>query len=45
MREIRYIDAIREALAEEFRRDETVFVMGETLVRGGSFKETRGLWA
>jgi pyruvate dehydrogenase E1 component beta subunit len=45
MREIRYIDAIREALAEESRRDETVFVMGETLVRGGSFKETRGLWA
>ena len=45
MREIRYIDAIREALAEEFRRDATVFVVGETLVRGGSFRETRGLWA
>lgn len=45
MHEIRYIDAIREALAEEFRRDANVFVLGETLARGGSFKETKGLWA
>lgn len=45
MREIKYIEAVQEALSEEFHRDEKVFVLGETLRRGGSFKETKGLWA
>jgi pyruvate/2-oxoglutarate/acetoin dehydrogenase E1 component len=30
MREITFVEAIREALREEFRRDKTVFLMGET---------------
>ena len=29
MREITYLEAIREALAEEMRRDPKVFVLGE----------------
>jgi pyruvate dehydrogenase E1 component beta subunit len=46
MREIRYIDAIREAIGEEMRRDEAVFVLGETIgPRGGDFTETKGLWS
>ena len=32
MREIRYIDAIREAQWEEMRRDETIFIFGEASV-------------
>jgi pyruvate dehydrogenase E1 component beta subunit len=39
-----YIDAIREALAEELRRDSSVMVMGED-VRIGVFAGTRGLHA
>jgi pyruvate/2-oxoglutarate/acetoin dehydrogenase E1 component len=46
MREIRYIDAIREAMAEEMRRDESVFVFGEGIgPRGGSFTQTKGMFA
>lgn len=37
-----YIDSIREALSEEMRRDESVFLMGED-VRLGVFAGTRGL--
>lgn len=45
MKKITYRDAIREALQEEMRRDETVFVMGEDVADpfGGSFKVTKGL--
>lgn len=39
-----YITAIREALAEEMRRDERVFLIGED-VRLGVFAGTRGLHA
>ena len=42
MRQIRYIDAINEALVEEMERDETVFVIGED-VQYGIHKATRGL--
>lgn len=43
-RVIMYRDALREALAEEMRRDSTVFVMGEGIAeRGGSYKVTVGL--
>jgi pyruvate dehydrogenase E1 component beta subunit len=46
MREITYRDAIREALREEMRRDDRVFVMGEDVaVYGGLFKVTEGLLA
>jgi pyruvate dehydrogenase E1 component beta subunit len=45
MREIFYVEAIREALREEMRRDESVFLMGEDLrVWGGPFGQTKGLW-
>lgn len=39
-----YVQAIRDAMAEEMRRDEKVFVMGEDIeVLGGIFGATRGL--
>lgn len=44
MREITYLEAIREALQQEMRRDERVFVIGEDVgVYGGAFGVTRGL--
>jgi len=42
MREITYIQAINEALAEELRRDEKVFVIGED-IQLGAFGATTGL--
>jgi pyruvate dehydrogenase E1 component beta subunit len=42
MRELTYLEAIREALAEEMRQDEAVFLLGES-VRGGSYEHTAGL--
>jgi pyruvate/2-oxoglutarate/acetoin dehydrogenase E1 component len=45
MREIMYRDAIREAMAEEMRRDERVFLMGEDIAEhGGNFLVTTGLF-
>jgi len=45
MREATYLDAIREALAEEMRRDPKVFVLGEDVgVYGGAFGATQGLF-
>ena len=44
MREVTYRDALREAMAEEMRRDSTVFVMGEEVgYYQGAYKVTRGL--
>src|ERR1051326_3270687 len=45
MREITYLDAVREALAEEMRRDPTVVLLGEDIHDpfGGVYKATRGL--
>ena len=44
MREVSYLDAIREALAEEMRRDPKVFVLGEDVgAYGGAFGVTQGL--
>jgi pyruvate/2-oxoglutarate/acetoin dehydrogenase E1 component len=44
MREITYLQAIQEALAEEMRRDESVFLLGEDIaVHGGAFGLTKGL--
>ncbi len=46
MREIRYYEALIEAQAEEMRRDERVFVMGEDVgLFGGTFRATEGLMA
>lgn len=42
--EITYLSAINQALHEEMRRDENVFVMGEDVADlGGAFKATEGL--
>jgi 2-oxoisovalerate dehydrogenase E1 component beta subunit len=44
MSEITYLDAIREALFEEMRRDPKVFVLGEDVGQyGGAFGITKGL--
>ena len=46
MREISYLAALREGLREEFRRDPTVFMLGEDLTGGygnGDFGVTRGM--
>lgn len=45
MREIRFIEAIREAQWEEMRRDENIFMFGQGIgPRGGAFTQTRGMW-
>ena len=42
--EVTYLGAINQALHEEMRRDENVFVMGEDVAElGGAFKVTEGL--
>ncbi|MCZ7686019.1 MAG: pyruvate dehydrogenase complex E1 component subunit beta [Sandaracinaceae bacterium] len=44
MREIRYREALREAMAEEMRRDPRVFVLGEEVgYYQGAYKVTQGL--
>lgn len=44
MREITYMEAVREALRQEMQRDATVFLIGEDLgVYGGAFGVTAGL--
>jgi 2-oxoisovalerate dehydrogenase E1 component beta subunit len=41
---VTYLEAIREAMAEEMARDERVFLIGEDIGRfGGAFKATDGL--
>ena len=42
MAEITYADAVNAAIKEEMRRDETVFIMGES-IRGGIYGVTGGL--
>ena len=43
-RQLLYLEAIREALAEEMRRDPKVFVLGEDVgLYGGAFGATQGL--
>jgi 2-oxoisovalerate dehydrogenase E1 component len=44
-RELTYLDAIKEAMAQEMERDERVFVIGEDVgLIGGTFGVTRGLF-
>jgi pyruvate dehydrogenase E1 component beta subunit len=44
MREIRYREALREAMAEEMRRDPNVFILGEEVgYYQGAYKVTQGL--
>src|SRR5580765_9121182 len=43
-KELSYLEAIREALAEEMRRDPKVFVLGEDVgPYGGAFGVTQGI--
>ena len=43
-REITYAEAVREALQEEMRRDENVYILGEDVgIYGGCFGVTRGM--
>ena len=45
MREMTFMDAAREGLAEEMARDPTMFVVGEGIgARGGNFSTTVGLY-
>lgn len=44
MRELTYLQAVNEGLAEEMRRDEHVFLLGEDIgLHGGAFGLTKGL--
>lgn len=44
MREITYLEAVREALSEAMREDNNVFMMGEDIgVYGGAFGVSRGM--
>ncbi|AZU62295.1 alpha-ketoacid dehydrogenase subunit beta [Neobacillus mesonae] len=44
MREITYSEAIREAMSQEMRKDQDVFIMGEDIgVYGGAFGLTNGM--
>ena len=44
-KELSYLEAIREALIEEMRRDPKVFVLGEDVgPYGGAFGVTQGLY-
>lgn len=44
MREITYSEAVREAMSQEMRRNEDVFILGEDIgVYGGAFGVTRGM--
>jgi len=45
MREITFVDATREVLAEAMQRDPSIFVVGEGIgARGGNFMTTAGLY-
>lgn len=45
MREISYLDAIKEAMQDELKRDESVILLGEDIGKhGGAFGVTRGLF-
>ncbi len=45
MRTITYRDALREAIREEMRRDERVYILGEDIAGyGGTYSVTRGLF-
>ena len=46
MAEVTYLEAIRQGLREEMRRDENVFILGEDVgAYGGAFKVTEGFLA
>ena len=46
MRQIPFREAIREAMVEEMRRDERVFLMGEEVAEyNGAYKVSQGMLA
>lgn len=46
MREIQFRDALREAMVEEMRRDENIFLMGEEVAEyDGAYKVSKGMLA
>ena len=46
MREIQFREALREALSEEMRRDDKVFLMGEEVAQyDGAYKVSQGMLA
>lgn len=46
MPELRYFEAVNQALEEEFARDDRVFILGEDVgLAGGTFRVTEGLMA
>jgi pyruvate/2-oxoglutarate/acetoin dehydrogenase E1 component len=45
MRPTTYLKAIKDGIAEEMRKDETIIMMGEGVgERGGAFGQSKGLW-
>ncbi len=42
MPEITFVESLNQAIKEEMRRDESVFIMGES-IRGGIYGVTGGL--
>src|SRR6476659_11491752 len=44
MKELQFREALREAMSEEMRRDERVFLMGEEVVEyNGAYKVSQGM--
>ena len=44
MREVQFREAVREAMSEEMRRDERVFLMGEEVAEyNGAYKASKGM--
>ena len=44
-RELTFAEAVREALAEEMRRDPTVFIMGEDVAEAGTPSRCSPAWS
>src|SRR3990167_3054608 len=46
MRTVEFREALREAMSEEMRKDETIFIMGEEVAEyNGAYKVTKGMLA
>lgn len=44
MKEVQFREALREAMSEEMRRDDTVFLMGEEVAEyNGAYKVSQGM--
>lgn len=45
-KKVSYLNAVRDGIAEEMRKNENIFMLGEGISeRGGSYGQTKGLWA